>query len=262
MNDFTDFFNYIVRLNHMRKQLRGKHRKSTESYSLEEADDRFYDHFRHHGFGDYPHDKRKLLTRFYLLLMEEQNKQNITRLLTVRDTAIKHYIDCLMVPRLIELQYPLLDIGTGAGFPGIPLKIDIPDQTIILSEGVQKRVEFLKQVREKLKLPKLDILGRNINPTFVYPIRGAITRAVEDISQTLESVINALQLGGDVYFMKGPGVDPEIPKALDKFGEYYDLHKDITYELPKSPHQRRLVVFRKKKHPPPISLNKLVEDDE
>lgn len=248
-------------LSSMRKPLRGKHRKPTENFSFQEADDRFYDHFRHHGFEDYSHEKRKLLVRFYLLLMEEQKKQNITRLLSLRETAIKHFVDCLMVPRLTELQFPLLDIGTGAGFPGIPLKIDLPDSHIILSEGVGKRVDFLKRVREDLALQKLDVLGRKINPTFVYPIKGAITRAVEDISSTLESVINALQLGGEVYFMKGPGVDPEIPKALKALGEFYELKSDIPYELPNTPHQRRLVIFRKIKHPPAISLNKLIEEE-
>jgi 16S rRNA (guanine527-N7)-methyltransferase len=131
-----------------------------------------------------------------------------------------------------------------------------------LGEGVQKRVEFLKTVREELDLKNLDIIGRNINEYFVYPVWGVITRAVEDIPNTLRNVLSCLQEGGYVYFMKGPGVDPEIPRALEKFGEYYDLHKDIEYDLPKTPHKRRLVIFRKKKHPPPIALGKTVEHDD
>jgi 16S rRNA (guanine527-N7)-methyltransferase len=244
------------------KRPAGSFRKFTETYSFAEADDRIFDYFRNHGFGEYPHEKRHQLVNFYLLLMEEQNHQNITRLLTLREVAIKHFIDCLMVTRLTKLKFPLLDIGTGAGFPGIPLKIDCPNDPIILSEGVQKRVEFLKTLREKLELKNLDIIGRNISPTFVYPIQGAITRAVEDIGATLGSVINALQLDGEVYFMKGPNVGNEIPQALAQWGEFYALKSDITYDLPKSPHKRRLVIFKKIKHPPAISLNKIVESEE
>lgn len=241
---------------------RGVHRRPEESFSFAEADDRLYDYFRNHGFADYPHERRHQLVHFYQLLMEEQKKQNITRLLTLRDIAIKHFIDCLIVPSLTKLKFPLLDIGTGPGFPGIPLKIEFPNEPILLSEGVQKRVEFLKHVRDELKFQKLDIIGRNITPTFVYPISGAITRAVEEISLTLGNVINALQLDGEVYFMKGPNVGQEIPQALEQWGEFYELKADIPYDLPNTSHKRRLVVFRKIKHPPAISLNKVIQDEE
>lgn len=240
---------------------RGHHRISAEKFSFHEADDRVYDCFRNHNFGDYPHEKRHQLVRFYQLLMEEQEHQNITRLLTLRDVAIKHFIDCLMIPKLTALKFPLLDIGTGPGFPGIPLKIHFPNQRIILAEGVQKRVEFLKKIRSSLGLNKLDIIGRNITPTFVYPIQGAITRAVEDMTATLDGVLNALQLGGEVYFMKGPNITGEIESALEKLGSYYELKENIPYTLPNSPHERRLVIFKKHTHPEPIDLERIIEED-
>lgn len=229
-----------------------RHRRPTESYSFNEADDRIYDVFRNHGFGDYPHDKRQALTRFYQLLMENQGERNFTRLLSLRDVAIKHFIDSLIVARLTTLGFPLLDVGTGPGFPGIPLKIHFPDETIVLAEGVQKRVEFLKHVREELGFKKLPIIGRNVNQEFFYPVNGVITRAVEDARNTLGNVVNCLQTNGRVYLMKGPNCDPEIPMALDAWGEYFALDANIHYELPRSPHQRRLLVFRKlKPHPLP-----------
>src|SRR3712207_5814804 len=77
-----------------------RHRKPGEQYSFHEADDRIYDVFRNHGFSDYPHEKRRQLTRFYELLMANQNEQNFTRLLTIRDVAIKHFIDSLIVAKL------------------------------------------------------------------------------------------------------------------------------------------------------------------
>jgi len=187
--------------------------------------------------------------------MNTQNKENFTRLLNLKDIAIKHFIDCLIVPELYPLQFPLLDVGTGPGFPGIPLKIIYPDKKIILAEGVQRRVEFLKKVREELELPNLDIIGRNINPFFAYPVQGVITRAVEDIRNTLSNVLTCLNTGGEVYFMKGPNVDPEIKLAEKEFSEFYRLEKDIAYTLPKTQHQRRLLVYKKIKPAPIIDFD-------
>ena len=63
----------------------------------------------------------------------------------------------IIILKHTKLQFPLLDVGTGPGFPGIPLKIVFPNEQIYLGEGVQKRVEFLKYVREELQLPNLKI---------------------------------------------------------------------------------------------------------
>lgn len=223
----------------------GKHKVPDKVYSLEEANDRLYDLFNHHGFEKFPHEKRKKLAEFYLLLMETQKKENFTRLLNLRDIGIKHFVDCMIIAQLTELKFPLMDVGTGPGFPGIPLKILFPQEPILLAEGVQRRVEFLKEVREKLNLENLLILGRNINPECFYPVNGVITRAVEDVRNTLGNVINSLQTGGYVYFMKGPGVDPELQTAADTWGEYYKLILDKAYTLPNTPHERRLLVYQK-----------------
>lgn len=228
--------------------LRGQHKKPQTIFSFDEANDRLFDIFKNHDFSFITHAERAQLARFYQLLMETQEKHNFTRLLSLRDIAIKHFIDCWIIGRLTHLQFPLLDVGTGPGFPGIPLKIQFPKEKIILAEGVQKRVEFLKHVRESLKLENLDIVGRNINPYFVIPVNGVITRAVEDISNTLNNVSSCLQTGGCVYFMKGPSVDPEIEAAVKDWSEYYKLEDDISYSLPKTENNRRLVIFKKIKN--------------
>lgn len=234
------------------RTLKGRHQKPEKIYSLEEANDRLADVFRNHHFDVVNHEQRRALARFYQLLMEQQETQNFTRLLKIRDIAIKHFIDSLIIVKYTELKFPLLDMGTGPGFPGIPLKIIFPDQKIILAEGVQKRVEFLKKVREDMKLLNLEIVGRNIDANFMYPIQGVITRAVEDIRNSLFNVRNSLEVGGRAYFMKGPGVDPEIKMALDsEMGEFYNLVDDIHYKLPETSHERRLVIFEKIKHPEP-----------
>jgi 16S rRNA (guanine527-N7)-methyltransferase len=216
----------------------------TEHFSFEEANDRIRDVFRNHDFDDVTHAQRRQLTEFFLMLMDEQKNHNSTRLRTLREVALKHYVDCLMVLRVTKLEFPLLDVGTGPGFPGIPLKIMRPDDQIILAEGVQKRVEFLKKVREKLQLKNLDIIGRQVNMDFFYPVRAAITRAFADTSETLIHVSNCVQTGGKVFLMKGPNVEDEV-KASKKLSKTYKLIQNTAYSLPNSPHERRMLVFEK-----------------
>jgi len=225
------------------------HKKPEKILEFEEADARLYDIFRHHGFEDFPHAERRRLVEFYLLLMNHQLRDNVTRLVKFRDIAIKHFIDSLIVPQLCELTFPLLDVGTGPGFPGIPLKILFPDKKIILAEGVRRRVDFLKAVREEMKLKELDIVGRNIDPTFALPVQGVITRALEDVGLTLGNVSHSLAVGGRVFFMKGPNAGPELKPAQKKWAEFYELEKNIDYSLPNTPNQRKLIIFRKIKTP-------------
>jgi 16S rRNA (guanine527-N7)-methyltransferase len=225
--------------------LKGRHRKPTVIHSVEDADARLFDIFRNHEFKDITDPARRQLAQFYRLLMEEQQRENLTRLLSLRDVAIKHFIDSLIVPRFHELKFPLMDMGTGPGFPGIPLKIAFPEQRIILAEGVAKRVSFLKKVREKLNLLELDIIGRKIDRNFEYPVASIITRAVANITLSLGDGIKSLAPGGEFVFMKGPNVDQEIQEAQAKMSAHYKLKQDISYWLPQTPHERRLVVFER-----------------
>jgi len=204
---------------------------------------------RKHGQQLAP-DRLDLLVQFHALLVEKNRKLNLTRIRNLEDIVLKHYVDCFLVARFVpQLPSPLLDIGTGGGFPGIPLKILFPDTQVILAEGVRKRVEFLREVRESLGLENLDIVGRNIDRDFEYPVNGIITRAVEPIRDTLRRVSNCLVPGGIAIFMKGPNVDGEKVDAAGKFPELYTEVEDHRYTLPSSPFRRSLVVYRKNRRP-------------
>lgn len=241
----TNISPYTTRRGSKKTGVMGKHKRPVEDFSFAEADDRIFDVFRNHDFANISHEHRNQFTRFYQLLIENQKKTNLTRLVQLKDIALKHFIDCMMVTRLIDLQFPLLDIGTGPGFPGIPLAILHPTETLLLAEGVQKRVDFLKTAREHLKLSNVKIIGRNIDPEFQYPVKTVITRAVEDIGNTLRNCQNSLTPGGIACFMKGPQVDPEIDQAIKDQAHIFKFKQTITYSLPNSPHQRKLVLFEK-----------------
>ena len=188
----------------------------------------------------------KQLAAYHAILLDRNRKLNLTRILNLEDMVLKHYVDCFLVARYIpDLPEPLLDIGSGAGFPDIPLKILFPNKHIILGEGVRKRVNFLREVREELTLTKLDIIGRNIDRDFEYPVHGTITRAVESVRETLRRVSNCLMPGGQAIFMKGPNVDQELEDAGKKYSGLFELDKDIAYTLPNSSYRRRLVIYRK-----------------
>jgi 16S rRNA (guanine527-N7)-methyltransferase len=183
--------------------------------------------------------------KFYKFLMDYNQKYNLTRLKTFEEVAVKHFVDCLYVLQFSDLPDPIIDMGTGAGFPGIPLKIAKPETRIILVEGVQKKVEYLKELREHLGLKKLDIIGRNVDPKMHYPVQGVITRAVEVVSATLKNTINCVQTGGNVLLMKTPGIDAEILEAKETMGGVYELILDKDYRLGLTTHERKLLVYKK-----------------
>lgn len=182
---------------------------------------------------------------FYKFLMNYNKKYNLTRLTTFEEVSLKHFVDCLYVSQLTSLPSPLMDMGTGAGFPGVPLKIALPQVRIILVEGVQKKVEYLKQLRTKLNLKDLDIIGRNADSKFNYPVEGVITRAVETCTATLRNVVNCVGPGGRVFLMKTPGIDQEIEEAKREMGQIFKLVMNKDYRLGATTHERKLVIFER-----------------
>jgi 16S rRNA (guanine(527)-N(7))-methyltransferase RsmG len=190
----------------------------------------------------------KQLWKFHTLLREKNEAYDLTRIYQFDNMVQKHYIDCILVAKLLnwDLPSPLLDIGTGAGFPGIPLKIACPDVDIILSEGRHKRVQFLREVVEALGLKGITVYDHKVYASFGMSIQGAITRALESMPKTLARVRTSLLPGGKVIFMKGPGSDQEVLEALLRWGSDYQLDRDISYSIPRSPYRRRLIVFSRR----------------
>ncbi len=175
---------------------------------------------------------------------------NMTRIYEFEAMVLKLYLDSALVGKLTALPSPLLDIGTGPGFPGIPLAILHPDIKFLLSEGRHKRNEFLQEVVNLLGLDNVEVLGHRIAPDFERPVRGVITRAVESIPETLFRVLRCLAPGGKAIFMKGPDCDEEI-KAAEKLAKYYQATEDHDYRLLDTDNLRRLVVYKRTAVPAP-----------
>ncbi len=183
---------------------------------------------------------------FYDLLMSHNDDRDLTRLTSFEDVITKHFIDSAYVSRLTDLRFPLLDIGTGAGFPGIPLKILMPEEPVILAEHRPRRVDFLKLAVEKLGLSDVEVYPHLVTERSFFTVQGVITRALESIDGTLERVSHFLPEEGRVFFLKGPAVDHDLEALSPENRLLYDIADDIDYTLPGTDYRRRLVVARKK----------------
>ncbi len=186
----------------------------------------------------------------YFLRIRARNQEiNLTRIRGFEGVVVKHFVDCAMAGRLTSLPSPLLDLGSGGGFPGVPLKILHPEIDVILAEGRKVRAAFLDEVRRCLRLPRLYLHEHQIRPDYREPVQGVVTRAVEPIAATLERVDGCLVRGGRAIFMKGPSVDPELAEARALFEGAYRLVEDHAYLLPGTDHRRRLVVYERLEGP-------------
>lgn len=183
---------------------------------------------------------------YYCLLREHNAALDLTRIMGIEATVLKHFIDCMVVADLIPVEGPLLDIGSGPGFPGAPLAIRCPEVPVILAESRGKRVTFLKMLKEKLKLENVEIHPRSVREDSPLRTRMIVTRAVEVIPATLRRVEGLLEPGGRVAFMKGPNCGQEVTEAQQGFKGVYRMCDDIRYTLPETDQKRRLVVFEKR----------------
>jgi len=189
------------------------------------------------------------LWAYHLLLRRHDGELNLTRIRNFENMVLKLYADAILPALHTTLPSPLLDLGSGPGMPGIPLKILRPDLHILLSDSRQNRCAFLKTAVSELGLPGIEVVERGIAPDYDRPVAGVITRAVEPMDDTLARVAGCLVEGGMVIFMKGPRCDAEIETAARTHATAYELAEDVPYRIPHTPHRRRLVVYRRKIEP-------------
>ena len=187
------------------------------------------------------------LWAFHQLLRARNDDGDLTRLHAFETMVTLHYVDCILVAKKLgaKLPSPLLDIGTGAGFPGIPLKIALPDLELILCEGRARRVAFQDEAIAALGLQGIHTHCGKVYSSFPEPVQGIVTRALEKMPVTLARVRSFVPPGGLCVFMKGPHCDDEIAEAQRDLGNAYALEDDFAYTLPFSTHDRRLVTFRR-----------------
>lgn len=176
--------------------------------------------------------------------MRQRNQdRDLSRIVGFEQIVLKHYVDCLILDKYVTFPSRLLDVGTGAGFPGIPLKIQHPEIEIILAEPRPRRVEFLKETIRDLRLTKTTVFDHKVtSQSFNTPMPGIITRALETIDKTLLRTSGCIDVGSQYFFMKGPNADEELKQALREFS-HIRVRKDYKFTLPHSTQHRRLIVL-------------------
>jgi 16S rRNA (guanine527-N7)-methyltransferase len=190
-------------------------------------------------------DQYDRLWAYHRMLRAGNAELNLTRIHNFENMVLKHYVDSLLVLRFLELPSPLIDMGSGPGLPGIPLKIARPSVSMILAEPRGARAEFLRKVVERLGLRDVEVHARKVGREFPNQVAGVITRAVGSISDTLDRVAGCLVPGGQMIFMKGPDCDDEIATASATIAGRFRMIGDHAYSIPGTPHARRLVIYER-----------------
>ena len=190
------------------------------------------------------------------LLLEWNEKINLTAITEQDDIILKHFVDSLTINKYIEQGKSVIDMGTGAGFPGVPLKIARKDLKITLVDSLNKRIKFLDEVIEKLKLEKIETLhfraeefGQNKKYRESFDI--ATSRAVANLSTLAEYLLPLVKVGGKCLCMKGSEIKEELEKskrAIQILGGEIENIEEFT--LPESDIKRAIITIKKVKLTP------------
>jgi 16S rRNA (guanine527-N7)-methyltransferase len=177
----------------------------------------------------------------HLALIVEANKHlNLTRIVTPREAAIKHVLDSVMPWRLFLGARHVLDAGTGAGFPGIPLALVLPETGFTLAESIQKKARFVESALGELKLPNVEITARRAEESIGIDIITA--RALAPIPRVLALFRPALKAGATVLLYKGPDAAQEITEAATEARKLRErMEVVMKYDLPDSLGTRTIV---------------------
>lgn len=197
---------------------------------------------------------KEKINKFYKymeLLLEWNEKINLTTIIKPEDIVLKHFVDSLTINKYIKENSKVIDVGSGAGFPGIPLKIIRDDVDVVLVDSLNKRINFLNVVIKELELSKIvtihsraEELGNNKKYRESFDV--STSRAVANLSTLSEYLIPLVKKGGISINMKGPDVDDEINEAKEAvqiLGGKFE--EKINFKLPYTDVGRNIIIFKK-----------------
>ena len=196
------------------------------------------------------------LEKFYKymnLLIEWNEKMNLTAITEPNDIILKHFIDSITINKYIENNAKVVDVGTGAGFPGIPLSIIRTDLQITLVDSLNKRLIFLQEIKKELELKNIDIVharaeefGQNKNYRETFDI--ATSRAVANLSTLSEYLVPLVKIKGKCVCMKASDADEEIKQAENAINTLGGkIVKTEKFNLPNSDIGRTIIIINKEK---------------
>ncbi len=189
--------------------------------------------------------------KYMQLLLEWNEKINLTAIIEPDEVKIKHFLDSLTVLEYINDEDKVIDIGTGAGFPGIPLKIMKPNAKITLLDSLNKRINFLNLVIEELGLKNIEAIhgraeefARNKLYREKYDV--AVSRAVANLSTLTEYMLPFVKVGGRCICMKGANLKEELDKAKNAIQELGGKIEIIdNFYLSNNDNERNILIIKK-----------------
>lgn len=201
-------------------------------------------------------DKVKKFYLYMQILIEWNEKINLTAITEPKEVIIKHFIDSLSVSNKIKDNSKIIDVGTGAGFPGIPLKIYNNTLNVTLLDSLNKRTVFLKEVIEKLNLKNIEVIhGRAEDYAKIDKYREnydyAISRAVAPLNILLEYLSPYVKIGGNVIAMKGSNAEEEIKNSSNALKILRcQIIENSKINLPEDTGERYIILIEKKEKTP------------
>lgn len=205
---------------------------------------------------DINEEKIEKFYKYMNLLLEWNEKINLTAIIQPSEIILKHFIDSLTIQQYIDSEnQQMIDVGTGAGFPGIPISIVNESQDITLLDSLNKRILFLDDVIDKINLnniktihSRVEDFGKNKNQREKYDI--ATSRAVAPLNVLLEYLLPLVKVGGKCICMKGSNIEEieNSKNALKILGG--EIEKIEKINLPDSDNERNIIIVKKIKSTP------------
>ena len=203
-------------------------------------------------------DQRQQFVDFYEYLVEKNKVMNLTGITEFQEVLVKHFLDSLACVKAVDIKKVkrMMDVGTGAGFPGVPLKIAFPHLEACLLDSLKKRVNFLEETFDLLKLTDITAVhGRAEeyakNKAYRESFDLCVSRAVSNLATLSEYCLPYVKVGGSFISYKSGTVQEEAEQAEKAVKILGGKIRDVVYfSLPDSEIQRSLVVIEKVKSTP------------
>lgn len=192
-------------------------------------------------------------SKYRELLVEWNQKMNLTGIEEEKEVYIKHFLDSVAAVKkgYIKDGMSIIDVGTGAGFPGLPLRICLENSKVTLLDSLNKRINFLSEVCTNINIDDIELIhgraedfGKDEKYREQYDI--ATARAVAGLPILMEFCVPFIKVGGYFVCLKGPNADTELEesrKAMEVLG--LEFVEKIDVELPEIELKHNIVVFKK-----------------
>ena len=207
--------------------------------------------------GEMLNDKQlDQLYQYKMLILEWNEKINLTAITDDLEFIIKHFVDSFTISKYIDANQRVIDIGTGAGFPGIPIQLLDKGNSITLMDSLNKRIKVLEDITQKIKLKKTTFIHGRAEEIFQNKLYReqydvAVSRAVANLNVLVELMLPAVKVGGICVCMKGINVEQELDtskKAITELGGRIRRIETIT--LPELNIDRNIIIIEKQKETP------------